>query len=47
MDPMEKLAALAAELEKKIDLLSEKKAEDEKQAADLFSPRMWRCFSKS
>ena len=35
MDPMEKLAALAAELEKKIDLLSEKKAEDEKQAAEL------------
>ena len=35
MDPMEKLAALAAELEKKIALLSEKKADDEKQAAEL------------
>lgn len=35
MDPMEKLAALAAELEKKIVTLSEKKAEDEKQAAEL------------
>lgn len=35
MDPMEKLAALADELEKKIALLSEKKAEDEKQAVEL------------
>lgn len=35
MDPMERLVALATELEKKIAALSEIKAEDEKQAAEL------------
>lgn len=35
MDPMEKLAKLAEELEEKIRVLSEKKANDEKQSAEL------------